>query len=83
MACRPFTVPTLVVSGRYDETTPALQETLVAGIADCEWVVFEESSHTPHRTWITNWNDEPEAVRLAQDRRPDPRQPRRLLPADQ
>jgi L-proline amide hydrolase len=22
--------------------------TLVAGIADCEWVVFEESSHTPH-----------------------------------
>src|SRR5207302_1173001 len=25
----------------------------------------------------------PQAVRLAQDRRPDPRQPRRLLPADQ
>jgi L-proline amide hydrolase len=40
-------VPTLVVSGRHDETTPALQETLVAGIPDTEQVLFEESSHTP------------------------------------
>src|SRR5436190_13166548 len=41
-------VPTLAVSGRYDEATPALQETLVNGIPDCEAVLFEESSHTPH-----------------------------------
>jgi L-proline amide hydrolase len=41
-------VPTLLLSGRHDEATPALQETLVAGIPDCEWVVFEESSHMPH-----------------------------------
>jgi L-proline amide hydrolase len=41
-------VPTLLVSGRYDEATPALQEPLQAGITDCEWVLFEESSHVPH-----------------------------------
>jgi pimeloyl-ACP methyl ester carboxylesterase len=41
-------VPTLVVSGRHDEATPALQETLRAGIPGCEWLVFEESSHMPH-----------------------------------
>jgi L-proline amide hydrolase len=41
-------VPTLIVSGRYDEATPALQETLLDGIRGAEWTVFEESSHTPH-----------------------------------
>ena len=41
-------VPTLVVSGRHDEATPALQQTLLKGIPGSEWVVFEESSHTPH-----------------------------------
>jgi L-proline amide hydrolase len=41
-------VPTLLVSGRYDEATPALQETLLNGIPNSEWVLFEESSHTPH-----------------------------------
>jgi proline-specific peptidase len=40
-------VPTLLTSGRYDEATPALQETLREGIPNCEWTVFEESSHTP------------------------------------
>jgi L-proline amide hydrolase len=40
-------VPTLLTSGRYDEATPALQETLQAGIQKSEWVLFEESSHTP------------------------------------
>lgn len=41
-------VPVLLVSGRYDEMTPALQETLKAGIPDCEWILFEDSSHLPH-----------------------------------
>jgi L-proline amide hydrolase len=41
-------VSTLLVSGRYDEAAPALQETLRSGIPKCEWVLFEESSHTPH-----------------------------------
>ena len=40
--------PTLIVSGRYDEATPALQQVLLDGIAGSEWVLFEESSHTPH-----------------------------------
>jgi len=40
--------PTLIVSGRHDEATPALQETLLAGIRDSEWVVFEDSAHLPH-----------------------------------
>ena len=41
-------VPTLLVSGRHDEATPALQETLRHGIRGSEWVCFEESSHLPH-----------------------------------
>jgi L-proline amide hydrolase len=39
--------PTLVVCGRYDETTPALLETLADGISGAESHVFEESSHMP------------------------------------
>ena len=41
-------LPTLLVSGRYDEATPALQETLRDGIRGAEWVVFE--SHPTCRT---------------------------------
>ncbi|MDQ1696878.1 MAG: L-proline amide hydrolase [Frankiaceae bacterium] len=41
-------IPTLLVSGRYDEATPALQETLRDGIRGSEWVVFEDSAHVPH-----------------------------------
>ena len=41
-------VPTLLVSGRHDEATPALQETLQSGIRDAEWILFEDSSHMPH-----------------------------------
>ncbi len=39
--------PTLVVSGRHDEATPALQEVLVTGIRRSRQVIFEESSHMP------------------------------------
>ncbi len=39
-------VPTLITSGRYDECTPALVESLHEGIAGSDWVLFEESSHT-------------------------------------
>jgi L-proline amide hydrolase len=41
-------VPTLIVSGRYDEAAPPLQETLRDGIRGSEWVLLEESSHLPH-----------------------------------
>ena len=41
-------VPTLVISGRYDEATPAIAETVHRGIPGSEWVLFEHSSHMPH-----------------------------------
>lgn len=41
-------VPTLVIGGRYDEATPAITETVHRGIPSSEWVIFENSSHTPH-----------------------------------
>ncbi|MCI4320654.1 MAG: proline iminopeptidase-family hydrolase, partial [Thermoplasmata archaeon] len=41
-------VPTLIISGRYDQMTPALQEELHAGIPQSQWVLFEASSHLPH-----------------------------------
>jgi proline-specific peptidase len=41
-------IPTLILSGAYDESTPAINEVLHRGIPDSEWVLFQESSHTPH-----------------------------------
>ena len=41
-------VPTLLLSGRYDECTPAEQEVLREGIPGSEWVLFEQSAHLPH-----------------------------------
>lgn len=41
-------VPTLITSGRYDESTPLLNETLHKGIAGSQWVLFEHSSHMAH-----------------------------------
>jgi L-proline amide hydrolase len=41
-------LPTLLLSGRYDEATPALQQDLLAGIKGSEWVQFDESAHVPH-----------------------------------
>jgi L-proline amide hydrolase len=41
-------LPTLVMSGRHDEATPAIAETVHRGIEGSEWVVFEDSSHMCH-----------------------------------
>ncbi len=41
-------VPTLILSGRYDESTPVINEVLQKGIAGSQWVVFEQSSHLAH-----------------------------------
>jgi proline-specific peptidase len=41
-------VPTLLLSGRYDEATPAIVETIHQGIVGSQWVIFEQSSHVPH-----------------------------------
>jgi proline-specific peptidase len=41
-------LPTLVTSGRYDEATPPIAETVHRGIAGSEWVIFERSAHNAH-----------------------------------
>jgi L-proline amide hydrolase len=41
-------VPTLILSGRYDEATPVVVEPIHKGIAGSEWVVLENSSHSSH-----------------------------------
>ena len=53
-------MPTLVTSGRYDEATPAIAETVHEGIAGSEWVLFEQRSHTAHL-------EEPERYRQVLD----------------
>jgi pimeloyl-ACP methyl ester carboxylesterase len=41
-------VPALITSGRYDEATPLIAETIHRGIGGSEWVVFEQSAHLAH-----------------------------------
>lgn len=41
-------VPTLLLSGKYDEATPAIVAVLHRGIPGAEWALFEDSSHMPH-----------------------------------
>jgi proline-specific peptidase len=41
-------IPTLILSGEYDESTPAINEVLHRGIQNSEWILLEESSHTSH-----------------------------------
>jgi proline-specific peptidase len=43
-----ITIPSLVISGRHDEATPLIAQTVRDGIPGAEWVLFEESSHMPH-----------------------------------
>lgn len=41
-------LPVLVVSGRYDEATPAISDTVHRGIRGSDLVIFENSAHMPH-----------------------------------
>jgi L-proline amide hydrolase len=41
-------VPVLVVSGEYDEATPAVVQPLVDALADVRWELLPDTSHTPH-----------------------------------
>lgn len=43
-----ISVPTIVLSGRHDEATPAIAATVREGIPGAEGVIFEESSHLCH-----------------------------------
>lgn len=40
--------PTLLISGRYDEATPATVQPYADRIRDVRWQIFEHSSHMPH-----------------------------------
>lgn len=46
--CPQVAVPTLLISGRHDEATPATVQPFQDLIPDVRWVIFEESSHLPH-----------------------------------
>ncbi|MFO1055613.1 MAG: proline iminopeptidase-family hydrolase [Dongiaceae bacterium] len=41
-------VPTLIISGRHDEATPACVQPYADRIKGARWVIFENSSHLPH-----------------------------------
>ena len=41
-------VPTLLVSGAFDEATPATMQPFMDAIPDVRWETFAESSHMPH-----------------------------------
>jgi L-proline amide hydrolase len=41
-------VPTLIISGRHDEATPATVQPYKDLIQGSTWVIFEDSSHMPH-----------------------------------
>ena len=43
-----ITLPTLVMSGTYDEATPAIAETVHSGIPGSKWTLFKNSSHMCH-----------------------------------
>jgi L-proline amide hydrolase len=43
-----ITAPTLLVSGAYDEATPATMQPFMDAIPDVQWEIFAESSHMPH-----------------------------------
>src|ERR1019366_6727656 len=42
-----ITAPTLLLSGRYDEATPATVQPFFDNIPDVRWEIFEDSSHMP------------------------------------
>ena len=41
-------VPTLLISGRFDEATEACVQPFADEIPDVRWRIFEHSSHMPH-----------------------------------
>ncbi len=43
-----ISIPTLILSGRHDESTPAINQILQESIQNSKWVLFDDSSHTPH-----------------------------------
>jgi L-proline amide hydrolase len=46
--CKDVVAPTLLISGRYDEATPATVQPFMDLIPDVRWEILEESAHLPH-----------------------------------
>jgi len=40
--------PTLITSGKYDEATPVIMDSVHTGIRGSQWVLFENSAHLAH-----------------------------------
>jgi L-proline amide hydrolase len=49
--------PTLLISGRHDEATPAVVQPFADRIKDVRWRIFENSSHLPHVEETEAWLD--------------------------
>lgn len=69
---REIAAPALILSGRYDEATPAQQQRLHDGISGSRWVIFEHSAHFSfieepdlYREAVTSFLDDVDAGRLA------------------
>jgi proline-specific peptidase len=54
-------VPTLIISGEYDEATPIINELMHKGIPGSEWVMLENCSH------IANAEDPEHYMQLVQN----------------
>jgi proline-specific peptidase len=72
-------VPTLILSGRYDEATPAQQRRLREGIPRSRWTMLEHSAHLSfleererYVGLLTSFLDEVEAAAREGDSRPAP-----------
>jgi L-proline amide hydrolase len=52
-----ISVPTLLVSGAYDEATPLIVGTIHDRIPGSEWALFDNSSHMPHVEEPTRYRD--------------------------
>jgi L-proline amide hydrolase len=50
-----ITLPTILLSGRYDEATPTIMARVHSGIRGSEWVIFEQSSHLSHVEEEARW----------------------------
>jgi L-proline amide hydrolase len=50
-------VPTLVISGEFDEATPVVVQPLVDAIADVRWELFDGASHSTHLEQPERFNE--------------------------
>ncbi|MFI7003361.1 proline iminopeptidase-family hydrolase [Nocardia sp. NPDC050175] len=73
-----ITAPTLVLSGRHDEATPATVAPYLALIPDARWEVFEKSSHLPHLEEPERFTEAVSAFLAAATQRSLPRVPTTL-----